>query len=278
MRGVMIIRPASAALALTLGWLAVVPTRAIAGVRLAVIPASQTVTPGAFFDVELDVTQAGSAFNGFDAVVHFDPGALTFQPASPVSNQQGCLMTGTCSGACGQTFHDFHAAGDSLAITDILLCDQFSLTGPGRVYKLRFKPPTTPQSTVIAIRSATFYDAGVYVTPVVTSDDSVKIAGSSAVGGPGVPAGLRIAAGPNPARGAVALTVASDRDGWQVIELHDLAGRLVRRLASGPSAAGVRRLQWDGLDVRGLRAPDGLCLVTVQASGIRASARVVVVE
>src|SRR5207249_5397462 len=120
-----------------------------------------------------------------------------------------CLMTGSCSGACGRTFHDFHAAGDSLTITDILLCDQFSLTGPGQVYKLRFKASTTPQTTVIAIRSATFYDAGVYVTPVVTSDDSVKIAGSSAVGGPGVPAGLRIAAGPNPARGAVALTVAS---------------------------------------------------------------------
>jgi flagellar hook capping protein FlgD len=260
------------------GGFAALPARATAGVRLAVIPGTQTVPPGAFFDVELDVTVPGSAFNGFDAVVSYNPAALTFQPASPLSAQQGCLMTGGCSAACGQTFHDFHAAGDSLAITDILLCDQISLTGPGQVYKLRFKASTTPQTTVIAIRSAAFYDAGVYVTPVVTSGDSVRIAFGTGVGPTALAAGLRIAAGPNPARGAVALTVTSDRGGWQEIEAHDLAGRLVRRIADGPAGPGVRRLTWDGTDARGARARAGVYLVSVREGGRTALARVVVID
>src|SRR5512145_2614324 len=109
-----------------------------AAVRVALTPALQTVAPGSDFDVFVDVTEAGSAFNGFDLVVGYDPAALTFLPLSPTTLQQGCLMTGACSGACGNTFHVFGAAGDSLAVSDVLLCNQFSLTGPGRIYKLRF--------------------------------------------------------------------------------------------------------------------------------------------
>jgi len=58
------------------------------------------------FDLELRVTQAGSAFNGFDADVSFDPSAITFVPLSPTSLQQGSLMTS----ACGNTFHRFTAS------------------------------------------------------------------------------------------------------------------------------------------------------------------------
>ncbi len=256
--------------------LAAAPVRA-QGVHVAILPQLQTVAPGDSFDVELDVTQAGHAFNGFDITVSYDPAALTFVPASPLSAQQGCLMTGGCSAACGNTFHDFHAAGDSLAITDILLCDQVSLTGPGQIYKLRFKASTTQQVTLIGIRRAVFYDAGLYVTPVVTTGDSVKIAHSNAVPAPAPVAGLRLAAGPNPARGPVALVVASDRAGDQVVEVHDLAGRLVRRLATGPTPAGVRRLAWDGTDARGARVPAGIYLITVTSATRRASARVVLV-
>jgi len=43
------------------------PTRA--GVQVALMPAQQTVSPGAEFDVTIEVTQAGSPFNGFNAVV-----------------------------------------------------------------------------------------------------------------------------------------------------------------------------------------------------------------
>src|SRR5512143_2432122 len=91
-----------------------------AGVEVALSPASLTVTPGSEFDLEIRVTSAGSSFNGFDAVVGYDPAALTFLPASPLSLQQGCLMTGECSAACGNTFHQFSSGGDSLRVNDVL--------------------------------------------------------------------------------------------------------------------------------------------------------------
>ena len=83
------------------------------GVRVALLPAQQTVTPGSEFEITLQIPQAGSAFKGFDAVVGYNPAALTLLPLAPTTLQQGCLMTGSCSAACGNTLHLFSAAGDS---------------------------------------------------------------------------------------------------------------------------------------------------------------------
>src|SRR5215831_4914036 len=69
------------------------PARTGASVSMGLTPASQSVPTGSDFDLFIDVTSAGSAFNGFDAVVSFDPAALTFLPLAPTSSQQGCLMT-----------------------------------------------------------------------------------------------------------------------------------------------------------------------------------------
>src|SRR6185503_17145494 len=75
-----------------------------ASVTVALQTASASVAPGADFDVDVTVTQAGSAFNAFDAVVGFDPAALTFVQLAPLSLQEGALMTG----ACGNRFHQFN--------------------------------------------------------------------------------------------------------------------------------------------------------------------------
>ena len=110
-----------------------VATPARAGIKVGLTPAIQNVSLGATFDVYIDVTEAGSEFNGYDAVVSWNPAQLTFLPLTPTSNQQGCLMTGGCSAACGNTFHTFSSAGDSLAVSNVLLCNNFSLTGPGHL-------------------------------------------------------------------------------------------------------------------------------------------------
>ena len=93
-------RTIAMAVAVAIAFLA---TPARAAVTVAITPANGTVTPGTDFDLYVDVMAAGSQFNGFEMVVEFDPAALTFVPLSPTTNQQGCLMTGSCSGACGNT-------------------------------------------------------------------------------------------------------------------------------------------------------------------------------
>lgn len=252
---------------------------AAAAVQVAILPATSNVNPGEEFDVTIAVTQAGSAFNGFVAVVGFDTTALGLVPAASVATQQGCLMTGGCSAACGSTFHRFTPAGDSLTITVHLLCDQVSLTGPGTIYKLRFKALNTTQVTWLRLRHATFYDAGLFVTPVVTTDARVGIGVPLAVedGAPPAP-GLRVRAEPNPARGRLALAIESDRAGELRAEIHDVAGRLVRRLEGGWREAGTARLAWDGADLAGARVPPGIYLVTVRAGGSVARARFAIVE
>src|SRR5262245_46260961 len=100
--------------------LVLVAAPARGAVSVAITPASLTVTPGTDFDLFIDVSSAGSSFNGFDAVVTFDPAALTFLPLAPTTQQQGCLMTGSCSAACGSTFHLFSGQADSLSVNDVL--------------------------------------------------------------------------------------------------------------------------------------------------------------
>src|SRR5262245_3824227 len=81
---------------------------AAAGVKVALLPATLSVAPGAEFDLSMEVTRSGSNFNGFDAYVGWDPAALTFVPLSPISQQEGTYF----SSACSNRFHLFHAGAD----------------------------------------------------------------------------------------------------------------------------------------------------------------------
>jgi hypothetical protein len=245
-----------------------------AAVSVALTPATQTVTPGTDFDVFVDVTSAGSAFNGFDVVVSFDPAALTLLPTSPTTLQQGCLMTGGCSTACGNTFHVFNAAGDSIAVSDVLLCNGASLTGPGHIYHLRFHATTTVQVTQLNLRRARFYNAGLFVTPVTTASCQVGIGVNLGVGGPapGLARPLRVE--PNPSFGRVNFVSEDDAAGLVEADVLDVTGRLVQHV--GPTwLAPHARLGWDGRDSHGVRAAAGLYLVQVRRGGQVQNARVI---
>jgi len=234
-------------------------------VQVGVLPAAQNVAVDAEFDVELNVTQAGLAFNAFEATISYDPAALTFMPSAPTSLQQGCLMTGTCSAACGNTFHHFTAAGDSLVISDVLLCDQFSLTGPGQIYKLHFKAAGTAQTTHVRFRRASFYNAGLFVNPVTTADASIGIGTTVGVGDGRASHALSLRAEPNPASGPISFAIEADAPAVQRLVVLDLSGRVVRRLSEGWQTSGGHRIAWDGTDGAGARVPAGVYLVTLQA-------------
>jgi hypothetical protein len=244
------------------------------GVAVALGNSAVIVAPGASFDLDVLVTDSNAPFNGFDAVVTYDPAALTFVPATPVSLQQGCLMTGVCSGACGTTFHSFSAAGDSLKISDVLLCDQTQVTGPGQVYRLHFVASPTQQTTHVRFRRAGFYDAGIRITPVTTTDADVIISDGVGVGDAPAVAALTLRASPEPARGPVRFAVAAPASGSQTLELHDIAGRRVRLLSSGWQPAGGHTVTWDGRDDAGLPLPPGIYLATLRSGATIARTRV----
>ena len=268
-------RGPAAAFALALCLAAAAPA-ARAGITVALQPATQTVAPGAEFDLVIAVTESGSAFNAFDAVIGFDPAALTLLPLSPLSLQEGSLMTG----ACASTFHRFTPATDRVTIADVLLCDGQSVTGPGQIYKLRFQASSTSQVTTIQfLPGLRFYDAGLYVTPVTSSSATVTIGSNVGVGGP-VPAapGLKVQASPNPSRGSTVLRIEADRAGPQEVLVLDSLGRVVRRLGKASFDAGPRTVSWNRRSDSGRRLPPGSYMIEVRTPSRTARTRLVLLD
>jgi hypothetical protein len=259
------------ALAAAIGFSAAASPLRADGVTAALLPTGQTVTPGAEFELVLQCTEAGDLFNAFKAIVAWDPAALTFIRLSPLSAQEGSYM----KEACGNTFHVFGQGASTDTISDALMCNNVFLSGPGPLYRLRFRAATTPQVTSVWFLGLQFYKAGMYVDPVHATGSVIGIGlpAPAGVGDPAVPR-LALSAAPNPSGGALRLTVGADRAGVQRLTVRDVQGRSVRRLAEGWSTPGSRVVAWDGRDAAGGRLPAGLYLVTLEAAGRAISRRV----
>jgi hypothetical protein len=231
------------------------------GVTVGLIPATQTVAPGTDFDLELRVTAPGAKFNGFDAAVSYDSNALTLLTMSPTSLQEGALMTG----ACGNQFHRFLPSPGFTSMTDVLLCAGVSVSGPGQIYKLRFRASSTPQVTTVVLDPGVlkFYDAGLYVNPVNGTNAVIGIGTSvTGVGGAPQPGKLTLSASPNPSRGSVLFTISPGISGPESLTVRDVQGRMVRKLI--PVS---RQVSWNGLRETGEPATSGTYFVTLEAGG-----------
>jgi hypothetical protein len=79
---------------------------------------------------------------------------------------------------------------------------------------------------------------------------------------------------PNPARGAVQMTLVLPHEASLRAGVYDLGGRVVRTLADERAPAGARELVWNGEDARGAPAPTGLYFVRVEAGDARHTWRV----
>lgn len=236
-------------------------------IHVALLPSPLEVSPGSEFDLDIDVTQAGLLFNGFDATITFDPAALEF-----VSNTQGSYLTGACATA---PFHQFSPGVGTLSITDVILCDGVALSGPGQIYRLRFKAASTPQITTVHFGAIQFYNDGLFVNPAVPSDATISIGIPLGVGQPLAGSKrLRLSGAPNPFRGQTSITVESGTAGRQDVRVSDVQGRWVRHLESGTFAAGIRRVAWDGRDDSGRLVPAGVYLVSARGAGATARLRV----
>jgi hypothetical protein len=269
-------RVARASLALLIGIvLAGSSVARAAGIHAALTPELVTVQPGETFSIDFSITATDASFNAFDAVVEYDPAAVTFLPVVPSALQQGTLMTGSC----GSTFHLFSAAADSLKFTSGILCAGVSQTGPGQLYRLNFQAGASYTDTWIRLRptSTRFFSDGIRILPVETADAMVRIMDLTGVGDAAGGRGLSLRAAPNPVRAGTTFTLVSEADGPQSLTIYDLRGRVVRAFDRADAPAGVRLVAWDGRDDRGIALAAGVYRAVLRAGARQVSQPVVIV-
>lgn len=148
-----------------IGWWAAV---AGADISVSLQPDTLCVTPLQQFNVYLWIDQAGSGFNGYAAVVRFDPTKLTF-----VSVQEDTLLTGIC----GFTWWAPEVGPDSVFFSHSAMCGPDSVTGPGALSSITFRARSAAAVTEVSFDYIELYYGG-YVIPS-TSHDAVVIVTST---------------------------------------------------------------------------------------------------
>jgi hypothetical protein len=73
----------------------------------------------------------------------------------------------------------------------------------------------------------------------------------------------------NPFRGACTLAYTVPRNGTAGLRVYDVAGRCVRTLVEGGTAAGPHAIAWDGKDANGRDLPGGVYFARLQTGGER---------
>jgi hypothetical protein len=83
---------------------------------------------------------------------------------------------------------------------------------------------------------------------------------------------------PNPLGRMTTISYELARGGPVALSVHDVSGRLVRRLEDGFRSAGPYAVTWNGADDRGGAVPAGVYFVRFSANGVTASRRVTLVR
>lgn len=128
---------------------------------------------GATFTVDVCVDSAGSEFNGYEAVIRFDPDYV-----QAVSIAQGALMTGLC----GNTWWHTHVEIDSVFISHVAMCGPLTMTGPGVLSTITFHALSQSAVTPISFDYIEFYDAGDIVPSEAHNTTAVITAACPATG------------------------------------------------------------------------------------------------
>lgn len=143
----------------------------------------------------------------------------------------------------------------------------------------------TPADTVFIDPSWT-WNAGYYYK--VTAVDEHENESLAALLGPGDATGtgdpLRPARAflaqnvPNPFNPSTRIAFGTAREGMVTLRVFDVTGRLVRVLVNGRLAAGRYEASWDGRDLHGREASSGVYFLQMEAGGIRAVRKMVLMK
>ncbi len=246
---------------LALALLAVMAAPAAAGVHVSLQPAVSHVAPDSVFKVFIHVDEEGSEFNGYDAVILWDPEILAFVSCQPESlfsqhNQWWVPVVGD----------------GELSISHVIMQGGVFETGPGALSSITFRADQLGDSPVV-FDLAVFYRAGFLVEPVYTTDALVRVVDPTS----GIPhqehtQGIGLHVQPNPFSGSAWIRAELEAAAPAQLWLHDASGRNLGHLATG----GAGSAQWpiEAL-TGGSPLPAGVYFLTIRSGEVSSTARVV---
>lgn len=204
--------------------------------------------------VDVVVPVAGDAFNGYDAILSFDPADFEALLPLPPSAGEGSLFTD----ACGLRFLDVSDDGDSarVRVSHVLLCAGTSVTGPGTTYSLAFRALDETTSAIALGPGTQAYDAGNLVP--TTTGPGLEITVGDPTTSPAPQRVARLHAFPNPFNPSTTLRIEGARGDAARLTIHDATGRLVRALFDGRLTDAALELRWNGRDATGRGVASGI--------------------
>lgn len=135
------------------------PALAVQEFHAYLMPDPVYVPLGTDFSVDFTVDGTARQFNGYEALIRFDPALAHFR-----SVEEGSLMTQ----ACVNRFRVLSTPSDSTVdYVHVILCDGVSLDGPGTLSRYTFHADRRGifELQMIIDPDRAFYDAGSYVAP-----------------------------------------------------------------------------------------------------------------
>lgn len=126
----------------------------------------------------------------------------------------------------------------------------------GRLF--RITPATGVYDTLAAMPTMAGWE-GLSVVPVPAAAPTVAVSFTEE------PERDELRVHPNPARGISTLEFRLPRGSDVEVRVFDVAGRLLRKVASGHMASGWHRVDWDGRDASGASVPNGVYFARVEA-------------
>jgi hypothetical protein len=148
-----------------------------------------------------------------------------------------------------------------------------------------------PDTIWLQVPKALYKDGRIVVDVARASGDYVSLAGlklyqlepkpdgREGVQSMSVVLGTRLlTCAPNPLGRATTVSYEIARGGTVALSVHDVSGRLVRRIEDGFRSAGPHAVAWNGTDGRGMAVPAGVYFVRFCANGVTQSRRVTLVR
>jgi len=245
-----------------------------AGASVSVYPESTLVEPGDTFSVFIWKDSVDVTFDGYEAVVTYDPAVIKYLGATEES-----VMVDSCWNRWWVVTPDT----GSIFMSHVLMCGGISVQGPGALSALTFEA-ISEGSTAVSVDYFWFTLSGIWIKDVDWHDGIVDVSGLSGVGkgsGRGEST-LSIRVRPNPAREfditiqGAPLSVTGSAP--LPLEIYDVRGRAV----ASPQliAVGANRwtYKWDGTGENGHRLAGGVYFARIAIPGLSACRRIVLLK